>query len=281
MPYTEGPGPKIYYQTDGKAGDAPVVLIEGMGAQLIGWRQGFVDRLVDRGCFVIRLDNRDVGLSDKLGGPDDHAKAYSIGDMARDVCRTLDSLGLESAHIVGQSLGGAVAQTLADEHRRRVRSMVLFYTLPVFAPEFLTEELLQAVAVAQPAVSANRDEAIEARLQGERMCASTAYCWDEAWMRELAGQSHDRDPRTDGAARQRSAALQWAGASDRLWESAIPTAIIHGRADRLIKYEASIALARLIENAEIHLYSGMGHQIVQELWDDFIEIIVRTVGRAH
>lgn len=281
MPHTNARA-RIYYETRGAETGEPLVLIEGLGAQLIGWREGFIDCLVARGMHVILLDNRDVGLSDKFGEPHQLEAAYSLGDMAADACSVLDALGLASAHIVGQSMGGAIAQIMAIEHPARVRSMTLFYTVPAFSPKFLTEEVLARVAAASAIPPATgREAAIEAHVANERHAASTAYAFDEAWIREAAGLQYDRCYRPDGVQRQTAAVLGSGDRSPQLAGLAVPTAIIHGRADRLLKYQASIAIARLIESAELHLYPGMGHQVVQPLWEEFAAIIARTAGRAR
>lgn len=280
MPHTNSPA-RIYYETRGPATGEPLVLIEGLGAQLIGWREGFIDCLVARGMHVILLDNRDVGLSAKFGEPHQLEAAYSLSDMASDVCGVLDALGLASAHIVGQSMGGAIAQMIAIEHPERARSMVLFYTVPAFTPEHLTDEVLERLANAPPAAqAADRDAAIEAHVDNERYSASADYAFDEPWIRELAGRAHDRCYRPDGVQRQTAAVLGSGDRSPHLGGLSLPTAVIHGRADRLLKYQASIELARLIEGAELHLYPGMGHQVVAPLWDEFSAIIARTVSRA-
>ena len=150
MPFTTTEGPAIYYETTGDPANPPIVLIAGASAQLIWWREEIVQNLLDHGLFVIRLDNRDVGLSAKIGGPNDVALAYSVADMAKDVCRVLDALGVTSAHIVGQSLGGIISQVMAINHPERVRSMVLFYTVPAFAMEYLTEDIKQNVLPMNP-----------------------------------------------------------------------------------------------------------------------------------
>src|SRR5271168_3691519 len=120
MPHTRAPGPAIYYETSGDPSGQPLVLIAGATAQLIWWREEVVQRLVDRGFYVIRSDNRDVGLSAKMGGPGEAGEAYTIEAMADDIFRVLDALELSSAHIVGQSLGGAIAQVMATTRPERV-----------------------------------------------------------------------------------------------------------------------------------------------------------------
>uniref|UniRef100_UPI0035CA20EB alpha/beta fold hydrolase n=1 Tax=uncultured Sphingomonas sp. TaxID=158754 RepID=UPI0035CA20EB len=281
MPYTDTASP-IYYETSGPASGTPLVLIEGLGAQLIGWRDDFVDRLVAQGLFVIRLDNRDVGLSAKFGAAEGAPPPYALGDMADDVCAVLDTLGLASAHIVGQSMGGAIAQLLAIHHPARVRSMVLFYTVPSFTPAYLTDEVLQRLVAAPPmADDIGRADFIEAFVESQRFCGSSGFAFDEAWVRTLGARSYDRCDRVDGAGRQTAAMLGAADRGPHLARLDLPVALIHGRGDRLLKYQASIDMAALIPDAELHLYPGMGHQIVEDLWDDFIAIILRTIGRRH
>ena len=279
MPHTQGPGPAIYFETSGSADGEPLVLIEGLTAQMIGWRDGFVAKLVARGMFVIRLDNRDVGLSEQLSEPDDLAPCYTLEDMADDVCRVLDTLGIATAHIVGQSMGGAIAQRLALNRPERVRSMVLFYTAPAFTERFTTDEIRERIGDAPPYVPMARAEAIELYVEGQRLCGSTGYAFDEVWQRELGALSYDRCHRPDGHARQAGAVMTSQDVSDRLPHLSVPTAIIHGRADRLVKVEAGLELARLIPDAELHIYPGMGHTVEQPLWDEFATIIMRTARR--
>ena len=272
MPFT-ATASRIYYETDGLATGTPLVLIEGLGAQLIGWRAGFVERLVAQGFYVIRLDSRDVGLSAACEA------GYALSDTANDVCAVLDALGLASAHVVGQSMGGATAQLLAIDHAERVRSMVLFYTVPVFSPVYLTDEVMQRLAA--PSIEAvSRDAVIDDFVENQRFCGSIAYPFEESWIRELAGRSFDRGYRPAGVRRQTAAMI---GAPDRSLQLSrlnLPVALIHGRADRLLRYQASIDMAALIPEAELHLFPGMGHQIVEQLWDDLVAIITRTARRA-
>lgn len=279
MPHTENGAPRIYFETRGDPGNPPLVLIEGLGAQMIGWPEGFLNRLVDRGLYVITLDNRDVGLSEMMSAPDDVTVAYTLSDMAGDVCRVLDTLGIDAAHIAGQSMGGAIAQTLGIEMPARVLSLTLIYTAPVFDANFVTEEALGRKDLLPPA-DLSRAEAIAAFVDSQRPCASTAYAFDEARVADLGARSFDRAFRPDGIARQTSAVISSLDRRPALANVTVPTAIIHGRADRLVKEEASIAMAAIIKGAELHLYPGMGHVVAEPLWDDFVAIIARTVGRT-
>jgi pimeloyl-ACP methyl ester carboxylesterase len=202
MPYTQGTGPRIYFEMQDVAGGDPLVLIEGMGAQMIGWRQGFVDLLKDRGFSVIRMDNRDVGLSDKLGNWRQTAACYSVRDMAEDVCRVLDTLGLQSAHIVGQSMGGIMAQAMTIHWPERVRSLNLIYTAPAFDEALLQPELLKQLSSGVPKLPFPIPRWLLTRLfmPGLMACGSPAYPPDEAWLREMVGQFYDRGFRIPDAA---------------------------------------------------------------------------------
>jgi pimeloyl-ACP methyl ester carboxylesterase len=286
MPHTSADGPAIYYETSGDPSGQPLVLIAGASAQLIWWRDEFVQRLVDRGLFVIRPDNRDVGLSEKMGGPADVGPTYTIEAMADDMCRVLDALGLASAHIVGQSLGGAGAQVMAITRPERVRSMVLFYTIPAFEQQFLTDTLQQGVlanagpAGATPPAPLTREQAIEEIVEREHNTRSTAYDFDEAWVRDYAARCYDRAYCADGVLRQVYAAMSLGDRRPQLRSLSVPTTVIHGRVDRLLKVEAGFEIGQLVPDAELHIYPGMGHELPPPLWDEFANIIVRTTARA-
>jgi pimeloyl-ACP methyl ester carboxylesterase len=284
MPFTDDGGPAIYYETTGDAAKPPIVLISGASAQLIWWRDEIVQRLLDRGFFVIRFDNRDVGLSAKLGGPHDTGHAYDVRDMAHDICRVLDALGVASAHIVGQSLGGAIAQVMAINHPDRVRSMVLFYTIPGFdlryATEWLQEGVMTMNAPGGGAEMPTREEIIEEFYQRETNCRSTAYAFDAAWMRDYVTRCIDRGYCPGGIVRQVQAAVGIGDLGPALKQLTLPAAVIHGRKDRMLKVQAGFDLGQLIPDCELHIYPGMGHEFPRPLWDDFADIIARTAARA-
>ncbi len=284
MPFTTPDGPVLYYETMGDPANPPIVLIAGASAQLIWWRDAFVQRLIDRGLFVIRLDNRDVGLSAKMGGPEDIAAAYSVRDMADDVCRVLDALGIASAHIVGQSLGGGIAQVMAITRPERVRSMVLFYTIPAFEAQYLTEELQKSALTLTgpdaPVRPTTREEIIEDFFARELNSRSTAYAFDEAWMRDYITACVDRGHCPGGVARQAQAAMQLGDLRPELQKLSLPVTVIHGREDRLLRVEAGFEIGRVIPGSELHIYPGMGHEFPRPLWDEFANIIARTTQRA-
>lgn len=281
MPYTEGGGPRIYYEVQG-TGDAPLVLLEGMGAQMIGWRQGFVDLLAAKGLRVIRMDNRDVGLSDKLGKWHRHGARYSLVDMADDVCRVLDALGLESAHIVGQSMGGIIAQTMAIHRSARVRSLGLIYTAPAFDAAFVQPDFLKKLRAGLPRLPFRIPRWVLMRMFAAELesTASVPFGLDPAWSRELLRQSYDRGFRVDGIARQLAAVRSGFDYRSLLGSITAPTTIIQGHADHAVKAEAAFALASGIPDAGLHLYPGMGHAVAEALWPEFVDIITANARRA-
>jgi pimeloyl-ACP methyl ester carboxylesterase len=280
MPFSTQSGAKIFYDTLGPRTDEPLVFIEGLSAQMIAWREPFCQLFIDRGFSVVRLDNRDVGLSQKFGGPADSDGGYDLQDMARDTLGVLDTLGLGSAHIVGQSMGGMIAQAMAIMEPGRVRSMTLFYTAPASAKYGRDDIATMMTQHSAPRLDASRDAAIEEMVEGQRLCASTAYAFDEDWIRELAGLRYDRCHCPDGPMRQYTAVIKAPDRTPALRELDTPAAIIHGRADRLIKLEAAFDLAAALRNSELHIFPGLGHEIARPLWDEFARIIERTAKRA-
>jgi pimeloyl-ACP methyl ester carboxylesterase len=268
---------QIYYETRGSTDGVPVLLVQGFTWQLIGWREGFCQKFVDRGAFVILYDNRDVGLSQKFGGPNDFDGGYSLTDMARDGFAVLDDLNLTSAHLVGASMGGMIAQIMALSQPSRVRSLNLIYTSPSIDPRYFVQN--ETEATVDLGKRFERAEAIEEFVIRERLSASTAYPYDEAWIRELGTRGYDRCYSPDGIMRQLCAMLRWAAKPEALGSLEMPASIIHGRADGRIKVEAALDIARILKTSELHIYPGLGHEIPAPLWDEFATIIMRTAAR--
>lgn len=281
MPHTTTT-PRIYYEVQGAVGDPPLVLLEGMGAQMIGWQRGFVDLLVASGLRVIRMDNRDVGLSDKLGNWREHGAVYSLVDMADDVCRVLDDLGLSSAHIVGQSMGGIIAQTMALHRPDRVRSLGLIYTAPAFDEAYIQPDFLKKLRAGLPRLPFRIPRwwlmrMFEADLKS---LAAIPYGLDPAWSRELLHRSYDRGFRIDGIARQLTAVMAGFDYRPLLGIITVPTTIIQGHVDHAVKADAAFALAAGIPDAGLHLFPGMGHAVGNALWPEFVTIIAANARRA-
>ncbi|WP_405492513.1 alpha/beta fold hydrolase [Nocardia sp. NBC_00511] len=274
MPHvTTATGVRLYYETLGDPKAPPLLLIQGLGAQLLGWHPELCAAIADGGFQVIRFDNRDVGLSQKFT-----AGGYGLTDMAADTAGLLDALGIECADIVGQSMGGMIAQVLALEHPARVRSLGLIYTAPD-TYEFAAGADLIEDRMALPRAG-NRAEAVESYLRNEASCLSPGYPADLAWLRELGGLMYDRDYDPDGIERQLAAVFDAPDRTESLPRVAVPTTILHGVGDRLIDASAAEALHRAIPNSRVTLFAGMGHELPRPLWSEIVALIHDNIRRA-
>ncbi len=277
MPITKG-DVQIYYETRGSSAGIPILFVQGFTWQLIGWREGLCQKFVDRGAFVILYDNRDVGLSQKFGGPEDFDGGYGLADMASDGFSVLDDLGLVSAHVAGASMGGMIAQTMALSQPSRVTSLNLIYTAPSIDPRYFVPQATQDAA--ELGKRFEREEALEEFVKRERLSASTSYPYDEEWIRELGSRMYQRCYAPDGNLRQLSAMIRWRPTPQALGSLEMPSSIIHGRADGRIRPEAALDIGRVLKTSEMHIYPGLGHEIPEPLWDEFATLIMRTAARA-
>jgi pimeloyl-ACP methyl ester carboxylesterase len=268
---TSARGAQIGYDEFGDPNAPPLVLIQGFSAQRLGWRPGFCQRLADAGLRVIRFDNRDVGESERY--PDG---GYGVTDMASDVADLLDALEIETAHIVGQSMGGMIAQFVAEEHASRVRSLGLLYTA-ASTRHFIGADAVVERAGASPTT---REEFIAFYPASEAMCASTAYPQDVAWLTEVAAHIWDRGFDPDGVARQLQAILAFTDRLDEARTIAVPTAIIAGSRDQLIDSAASVELHELIADSTLRVFPGMGHELPEPLWDEIVEALASNAHAA-
>lgn len=274
MPYINVEnGTTLFYDTFGPADAKPLVLIEGLTAQMIKWREEFCELLVDAGFRVIRFDNRDVGLSQKF---DDHS--YTLTDMAEDTAGLIRALDLGPCTVVGQSMGGMIAQELAILHPELVASLTLIYTSA--SQKWLLPQALERDILQDP-VALSRDEAIQEFLAGEYLCRSERYPQDLPWLTELAVRSYDRDPVKDGNARQAAAVQSAPDRNEALITIQAPTLILTGDADKLINYRASHELLELIPGASLMVFPGMGHEVPRDLWPEFVREISRNSRRSR
>ena len=274
---TTASGAVIAYDVVGRPDDPALVLVQGYSAQLLGWPAAFCGLLADAGFRVIRFDNRDVGRSQRYPGG-----GYGIADLAEDTVALLDGLGIDEAHVVGQSMGGMVAQVLALDHPARVRSLGLIYTTPSLRYA-IGADLVSASVQTGPAVR-DREQFAAAYVVAERHCASTAYPQDIAWLAELGRQMYDRSPDVSGHARQLQAVLTMPDLDDRLGGVSVPTTILAGDADRLIDHAASAALHDLIPGSASTVFPGMGHELPQPLWSEIVSLLTdnaRTAGEER
>jgi pimeloyl-ACP methyl ester carboxylesterase len=285
MPRAQLPnGIELEYQTTGDPSDPVLLAVCGYTSQMISWRQGYIDQLAAQGLFVVQFDNRDVGLSTKLDGqrvsPALVLKAtlageapppvpYTLSDMAADGIGLLDHLGIERAHIVGNSMGGMIVQTMAIEHPDRIASVVSIMSSPgdlrVGSP---TPEAREALLAPQPA---DRDDYIAASLNG-RVWASKKYLDPDA-LRAVAAAQFDRCYYPEGATRQLAAIYASGDRSVGLRALQMPMLVIHGRDDTLITPEGGERTAELVPGSRYLLLSDMGHDMPEPLWPVLAEAI--------
>ncbi len=256
MPRARANGIDIEYETFGDPKDAPLLLVMGLGAQMISWEEDFCERLAARGLHVIRFDNRDIGLSTKMeqaGMPDvmaafagDAQPAYTLDDMADDAVGLLDALGIGAAHVVGASMGGFIAQLMAIDHPDRVLSLTSIMSAPgghdTVAPWPEGAEVLMRIP---PETREPFDEAAEAR---------------------RAARSVDRAYYPVGTARQLVAVLAAKSRLERLANVSVPTLVVHGIDDPLVPIENGRRVAAAVPGARLIEFEGMGHNMPERFW---------------
>jgi pimeloyl-ACP methyl ester carboxylesterase len=265
-------GARIAWDSFGNSAHPPLVLIQGLTAQMVGWRPGFCQRLAAEGFYVIRYDNRDVGESQRYpqGG-------YSLGDFADDTAALLNALQIKTAHIAGQSMGGMIAQLLWQRHPSRVRSLGLIYTAATGNHYGNRDEALERM---NRPIPQTREEFAAYYAEGESMCRSTAYPQDVAWLTELGGVVWDRFWDEAGPARQTEVLLSAADRVDIVRTITVPTVIIAGDADKLINSAASEELHELIPGSTLRIFEGMGHEVPAPLWGEIATLLAANARAA-
>jgi pimeloyl-ACP methyl ester carboxylesterase len=283
-------GLTIAYEALGDPAGRPLLLVAGLGRQLIGWHDEFCDALADRGHLVVRFDNRDVGESTHLDdvplpdlraciAGDASSAPYSLADMAADAAALLDVLEIESAHVVGASLGGMIAQTLAFEHPGRVRSLTSI--MSTTGERAAAEATAEATEVLFQSPARSREEAIERALEGARVIGSPGFPIDEDWIRERAGRAFDRCYDPSGVARQLAAVYASGDRTEALRAVRVPTLVIHGEEDPLIPVGGGRATAAAIAGAELLTIPGMGHDLPRDLWPRIADRVAALTERAE
>ena len=275
----------IYYEDMGDPNDPAVLLIMGLGAQLLLWRKDFCEKLVNQGLRVIRYDNRDVGLSSKVTGRHSGAPlptrmvrsflglkspaVYTLEDVADDAAALLDHLNIDTAHIVGASMGGMIAQVFAARHHVRTKTLAVIFSSnnqPVLPPPGPK----QLLAILQRPKGATREAIIENAIRVSGIIGSPGYPAPADRVRAEAIEGYDRAYYPAGVGRH-FAAIMGSGSLlpyDR--QIAAPTVVIHGKADKLMRPSGGRAVARAIKGARLVLFDGMGHELPRELWDDIV-----------
>lgn len=281
---------KLAYERFGDAATPPVLLVMGLGMQMLGWPDDFCAALVGHGLQLIRFDNRDVGLSTHLHGAprpdviaafsgDTSSASYKLSEMATDAVGLLDALHLDSAHIVGASMGGMIAQTIAIEHPERVRSLTsIMSTTGDRRVGQATQEGANALLSPPPS---SRQEAMDRAASIFRVIGSPGYEFDEAGVRERAGRAYDRANDPNGVARQLLAILASPDRTSTLRSLRVPTVVVHGADDPLVDVSGGYATAQAIPGSELFVFDGMGHDLPRELWPEVTARIAQLVERVE
>lgn len=284
-------GIELAYETFGERDAPPLLLIAGLGAQLINFPEGFCRELADRGHFAVRFDNRDAGESthlDDAGKPDLRAilaegdtstAPYALTDMAADAVGLLDALGIDSVHLVGVSMGGMIAQTVAAHHPERVRSLTSI--MSTTGERSVSQSTPEAAAVLTSPPSRTREEAIERAPEIGRVLGSPGFPLDEEALRERAALAWDRGVNPAGFARQLGAIYRSGDRTEMLRSLGVPTLVIHGEDDPLIPIAGGRATAVAVAGAELVTIPGMGHDLPRGAWPLLIDAIAAHVGRVE
>lgn len=268
---------ELEYDTTGSPADPAVLLVMGFTAQMTQWEEGFVKLLADAGRYVIRFDNRDCGLSTKFDGVPSYSEevikavmfdepmpdiAYTLSDMAADAVGLLDHLGIDAAHIVGASMGGMIAQTIAIEHPSRVRTLTSIMSIPGdLAYGQPTPEAGEVLLATPPS---DRQAYID--FSPNWMIWHSKRYRDEARTRANAARDFDRSYYPEGGPRQLSAIYASGDRSDALRKLDVPTLVIHGLDDILLPPDGGQRTAELIPGAHLLLMKDMGHDLPEPLW---------------
>ncbi len=278
---------EIVYDTFGESTALPMLLVIGLGEQMIAWDEKFCSDLAAQGYWVIRYDNRDAGLSTKLdeaGIPNIPAlvqaqmqgemieTSYLLRDMADDAVGLLDALGVESAHVVGVSMGGMIVQEMAIHHPERIRTMTSIMSstgnaeLPPAKPE--------AMALLTEPAPTGRSDFIEDSVRVARILSGPGFPVDEDRVRKKAGDIFDRGLSPAGMTRQLAAIIGSGSRKDALKSVTVPTLVIHGDTDPLIPVEGGIDTADAISGAQLLIIKGMGHDLSPAMWPQIVAAII-------
>jgi pimeloyl-ACP methyl ester carboxylesterase len=284
-------GIELAYETFGDPDDPTILLVMGLGAQMVMWEDGVCDLLVQAGHHVVRFDNRDVGESTWIDTPeldigaaalaalmgDASLAPYLLVDMAADAVGLLDHLGIESAHVVGASMGGMIAQTMAIEHPDRVRSLTSIMSTTgepgVGEPN---PDMTAALLAPRPS---DREGAIEAGVDLARAISSPDH-FDPERARALAEVQYDRGHNPDGVGRQLVAVLASGSRAEGLAALERPTLVIHGRQDQLVTFGGGERTAELVDGAELLAIDDMGHDMAEVHWPRAVAAITQLTTRA-
>jgi pimeloyl-ACP methyl ester carboxylesterase len=280
---------ELCYETFGDPGGEPLLLIMGLGTQMIAWHEEFCGQLAERGFYVIRYDNRDIGRSTRFDSfPPPRTTelltqrpkrlAYTLRDMADDAAGLLEVLEIESAHVVAASMGGMIGQLLAIHHPERVRSFVSI--MSTTGSRWVGQPAAAVYPFFLKPMPKGKDAYIERGLKLWGVIASPGFPRDEGELRDLLSRGYDRGLSPAGTMRQLGAIVGSGNRSRDLARIKAPTLVIHGTKDKMIRTSGGKATAKAIPGAELELIEGMGHDMPRGVWPRLIDGIERTAARA-
>jgi pimeloyl-ACP methyl ester carboxylesterase len=283
-------GIELCYQEMGDPDGEPLVMVMGLATQMIAWQEGFCRLLADRGFRVIRFDNRDIGRSTKIsqaGVPNRldllagrrATASYRLHDMAKDTVGLFDFLEIDAAHVVGASMGGMIVQQMAIDHPRRLRSMVSI--MSTTGNRRSGQPALKTYGVLLGNPPKTRDQVISRAVKTFKVIGSPGFPFEEDMVREMAARSYDRGHSAAGVMRQLHAIIASGDRTKALHRVQVPTAVIHGTRDPLVKPSGGRATAKAIPNARLMMIDGMGHDLPRDLWPTFTNAIHTNAGRAE
>ncbi|MEJ5255760.1 MAG: alpha/beta hydrolase [Acidimicrobiales bacterium] len=291
MPQAASNGIELEYETFGASGDPPLLLVMGLGAQMISWDDELCEAFADRGFFVIRFDNRDVGLSTKIDAPDADVLAaataamagqpvdapYLLSDMAADAWGLLDALDIDRAHLIGASMGGMIVQSMAIARPDRVMSLTSIMSTTgdpdVGMPH---PDVLHVLMEPAPV---EREAYIEQSVRNSRAIGSPEH-FEEERARRKAARSYDRCFHPKGVTNQLLAILASGSRSAALRELRLPALVIHGDADPLVDVSGGERTAECLAGSELLILEGMGHDLPTHYWARIVEGVCSLASRA-
>jgi pimeloyl-ACP methyl ester carboxylesterase len=290
MPRAHGNGVELEYETVGDPAGRPLLLVQGLGAQLISVEDGLCQELAARGFLVIRYDNRDAGLSTwfddarpvnlaAIYGGDHASLAYTLEDMADDAVAVLDAAGIGAAHVAGISLGGMIAQLLATRYPERVRSLASI--MSTTGNRAVGQPTGEAASILVAPMPSDRERFIEQAVVNTRAISSgTAYPFDAEAVRLGAARGYDRAYHPRGTGRQFAAILAAGDRTEALGAIRVPTLVVHGTEDQIIGVSGGEATAAAIAGARLLRVGGLGHELPPGLWPALADALAGNADRA-
>jgi pimeloyl-ACP methyl ester carboxylesterase len=280
---------ELCYETFGDAADPTALLVMGLATQMLGWPDDFCRQLADRGFHVVRFDNRDIGRSTHIDAPapsfgqailrPKKVASYLLGDMADDAAGLLRELDLAPAHVIGASMGGMIAQSLAARNPKLVLSLTSI--MSTTGRRWVGQPAARIYPLLASRPEKGRDAAIERTLKVFGAVGSTGLPQDTEDLADMAGRSYDRDHDPNGPVRQLAAIVASGDRTAEVKRIKAPTLVIHGTVDKLVAPSGGRATARAIPGAKLMKIEGMGHDLPRAAWPQILHGIVATTKRAE